>query len=82
MLVLFVGFALMIKRELVYQFLMNLRVFEVVSEKSLDMKEQVCDLMLLLFVWCYLLANKFIKFIVIILNQLYIFWMNFGHAMS
>ena len=82
MLVLFVGFALMIKRELVYQFLMDLRVFEVVSEKSLDVEEQVCDLMLLLFVWCYLLANKFIKSIVIILNQLYIFWMNFGHAMS
>ena len=59
---------------------MGLRVFEVEGEKSLDVEEQVCDLMLLLFVWCHLLANKCIKSIVIILNQLCMFWMNFGHA--
>jgi len=56
----------MIKRDLVHQILMGLRVFEVVGEKSLDVQEQVCDLMLHFFVWCYLLANKFIKSIMII----------------
>jgi len=34
MLVLPMGFVLMIKRELAHQFLMGLRVFEVVGEKS------------------------------------------------
>jgi len=40
MLVLLMGFALMIKRELVHQFLMGLRVFNVVGEKSFDVEEK------------------------------------------
>jgi len=51
MLVWLVGFALMIKRDLVHQFLMGLRVFKVVGEKLLDIEEQVCEIMVLLFVW-------------------------------
>ena len=59
---------------------MGLRVFKVVDEKSLDVDEQVCHLMVLLFVWRCLLANKSTKSIVIILNQLCVFWMKFGHT--
>ena len=61
------GFALMIKRELVHQFLIGLRVFKVTGVKSLHVDEQVCDLIVLLFLWCCLLANKFTKSIVILL---------------
>ena len=59
---------------------MGLRLFKVMGERSLDVEEQVCDPMVLLFVWCYLLANKYTKSIVIILNQLSMFWMKFDHA--
>jgi len=45
---------------------MGLRACKLAGEKSLAVEEQVCDPMLLLFVWCYLLANKFIKSIVTI----------------
>jgi len=50
MLVFLMGFALMIK---VHQFLVGLRVFKLMGEKSLDVEEQLCGLMLLLFVWCF-----------------------------
>jgi len=74
------GFSLMIKRELVHHFLMGLRVFKIVGEKSLHVNKQVYDLIVLLFVWCCLLANKFTRSIVIILNPLCIFSINFGHT--
>ena len=48
----------MIKSEPVHQFLMGLRMFKVVNEKSRDVDEQVCDLMVLLFVCC-VLVNTF-----------------------
>ena len=59
---------------------MGLRACKLVGEKSLAVEGQVYDLMLLLFVLCYLLATKFMKSIVIIWNQLCLFWMNFGHS--
>ena len=49
---------------------MGLRVFKVVDEKSLDMDEQVSDLVVLFFVWCCLLENMLTKSIMIILNPL------------
>jgi len=61
---------------------MGLRVVKVMGEQSLDVGEQVCDLMVLLFMWCCLLANKFTKYIVIILNQLCISWMKVAMPMS
>jgi len=63
------GFILVIKRELVHQFLMGLRAFMVVGKKSLNVDEQVCDITMLLLVWCCLLANKFTKPIVIIFES-------------
>ena len=44
MLVLLMGLALMIKRELVHQFLVSVEVFKVVGKKSLGLDERVSDL--------------------------------------
>jgi len=59
---------------------MGLRAFKVESQNSFDMDEQFCDLMVLLFVWCYLLANNLAKSIVIISNQLCMLWMKIVHG--
>ena len=44
MLVSLMGLALMIKRELVHQLLVSLKVFNVVGKKSLGLDEQVFNL--------------------------------------
>ena len=74
------GLALMIKRELVHQFLVSSEVFKIVGKKSLSLYEQVSDLSIFIYLWLFLLSIMIIKSIVIMLMSNTSVWMNFGHV--